>query len=110
MKNKVGIDIVKNERFNDLELIKKFLSEKELLVYEEKISSKQKNEYVAGRWAAKESLYKLLNFDCSFKEISILSNKNGSPYIETNFFDADKISISISHEDKYTIAIATFND
>ena len=43
--------------------------------------------------------------ELSFHDIEILTNSNGEPY--SNF---SNISISISHEKNYTIAVALLND
>lgn len=57
----------------------------------------------AGKFAAKEAIVKANNDfkNRSFKEIEILNDKHGKPYF-SNF------SISISHEDDYAIAIASY--
>lgn len=57
----------------------------------------------AGKFAAKEAIVKANNdFKTkSFKEIEILNDVNGKPYF-------DNFSISISHEDDYAIAIASY--
>ena len=78
------------------------LTEKELKEYEQR-----KNDYLYGRFAAKEAIMKLLRNtkELSFHDIEILTNSNGEPY--SNF---SNISISISHEKNYTIAVALLND
>lgn len=57
----------------------------------------------AGKFAAKEAIVKANNEfkNRSFKEIEILNDEHGKPYFN-NF------SISISHEDDYAIAIASY--
>lgn len=85
--------------------IKKILSQEE-----------QKNvldvKYVAGRWAAKEAVYKALSqfniYILSLKKIAVLNNEKGAPYIVIDpsvNLENIKISVSISHEK--TLAIAT---
>ncbi|KAN0037046.1 hypothetical protein ACTFIV_002378 [Dictyostelium citrinum] len=73
-------------------------------------------EYLAGRWAAKESIYKAIgNQDrtmLNFQNIQILNESNGRPYVNLleptqSYFKKlgiNKIHIAISHDSDYAIS------
>lgn len=96
----VGIDIVKISRFEnkDIHFIKRVLTEKELLVYNNLIEEK-KTQYLASRWACKEAIFKA-NKDEHYLSYSILNKENGEPYVD----DHEEIKISISHDGEYAVA------
>ncbi len=96
----VGIDIVKISRFEnkDIHFIKRVLTEKELLVYNNLIEEK-KTQYLASRWASKEAIFKA-NKDEHYLSYSILNKENGEPYVD----DHEEIKISISHDGEYAVA------
>ena len=106
---KVGIDITKNERFSKIigeySKYSKILSEKEIAIFEKISLEKRKLEYVASRFACKEALYKAINNNIPFCKISILNDETGRPYIECEELKDKNISVSLSHEDKYSTAI-----
>ena len=76
-----------------------------------------KYQHYAGRFAAKEAVFKVLNGETdsgnslTFKNIEILNKNDGAPYvnilddIKVDCFDTD-IDISISHIKKYATATA----
>ena len=78
-----------------------------------------KYSYFAGRWAAKEALAKALGCgigkDCSFTDIEVLSQPNGSPrlFLSGNAkITCEKLAgkflhVSISHEKSYAAAVVT---
>jgi len=111
MKAAIGIDLVEietikekaNERF-----INRILSDKEKPLYDAISHPKKKLEFLAGRFAAKEAytkLYQRFEEPLNFKDVSVLKNENGAPYLESNYRNQDKILISISHSDHYVVAI-----
>ena len=61
-------------------------------------SRSNKIEYLAGRWAAKEAVFKAAGLNNAI----ILSRSNGSPYVK----DREDIVVSISHERAYAVAVA----
>lgn len=99
---KIGCDIVENKRLinKDQEFINYVLTEKEQLLYKQ-----YGNTFLFGRFAAKEAIMKSLpnTKDLKYTDIEILKGPNGEPI--TNI---DNISVSISHEKKYTIAYAIY--
>lgn len=107
----IGIDIIKNTRIKLKDFyIKKVLSNLEYN-YFVKISNKQyKKEYFAGRWAAKEALFKAVNRKFAFNGISIIQENNYSKLIiiGLKLLPKESVVISLSHEKKYSIAIAIF--
>ncbi|MDO4198290.1 MAG: holo-ACP synthase [Erysipelotrichaceae bacterium] len=102
----VGIDIIERSRINEKNekwLIDNFLSDKER--EELNRNSKRVNEYLCGRWAAKEAIYKALSPEkkVDYTKISVLNDDSGKPYVE---YENYEIKISISHEKNYAVAIA----
>ncbi len=97
----IGIDIVENKRLNNKNkrFVELILTEKEQIEYK-----KRGQSYLYGRFAAKEAIMKALSNtkNLSFRDIEILTNNDGSP----NVTKPSKLKVSISHEKKYTIAIA----
>lgn len=96
----IGIDIVKISRFEnkDIHFIKRVLTEKELLVYNNLLEEK-KAQYLASRWACKEAIFKT-NKDEHYLSYSILNKDNGEPYVDGH----EEIKISISHDGEYAVA------
>lgn len=94
----LGCDIVKVSRFkNNLsKLANKILSESEMFEFNK---SANKIQYLAGRWAAKEAIFKATGY----RSMTILNSNTGSPYVVDN----PNIKISISHEKEYAIAVAS---
>ena len=116
----IGVDIIKNSRIKRLIINKSFI-DRSFGKQEIKLSKKEKNKvnYFAKRFAAKESLSKSLGTgfreNLNLKDIEILNDKLGKPY----FFVSRKIRniinkrfkikrfnlfLSISDEKDYSIA------
>ena len=116
----IGVDIIQNSRIKRL-IIKKSFINRSFGKQEIKLSKKEKNKvnYFAKRFAAKESFAKSLGTgfreNLNFKDIEILNDKLGKPY----FFVSKKIHniinkrfkikgfnlfLSISDEKDYSIA------
>lgn len=94
----IGCDIVEIKRFNKCKdrLAEKILTELEKTEYRHR---KNKVRFLASRWAAKEAIFKCTNLK---KNYSILTSKNGSPYV----YEDPTIQISLSHENNYCLAFA----
>ena len=62
-------------------------------------------EWVAGRFAAKEAIYKAIHaiHACTLCDIEILSDDDGAPYCTMEEY---AIQVSIAHEKAYAIAYA----
>ncbi len=77
----------------------------------------QKVERIAGRWAAKEAISKVLGLGVrgvGWREIEILPNRAGAPRVylharaarRADSMDLDEVSVSISHEREMAVAVA----
>ena len=116
----IGVDLVKNKRISLLiknhDFVKRIFSKKEILFAKNK---KNKANYFAKRFAAKESLAKSLGTgirnNLNFRNIEILNDKLGKPYYSKNKtinsliykkFRVVKYNLflSISDEKDYSIA------
>ena len=111
----IGVDIESISRFENksLEKDKHFL---ERIYTKAEIDycfkSKQSAKHLAARFCAKEAIYKAMSNlikdgTIEFKNIEILNNENGSPFVKLhdNRFNVD-ISISLSHDKDKAIAFA----
>lgn len=102
----VGCDIVNIDRIRD-NIAAKILSDREITVYN-KMSSGGAKEFLAGRFAAKEAIFKASGAEkINFKEIEIISNDHGRPkglWLDKTFL------ISIAHESDKAIAFAVWID
>lgn len=96
----VGCDIVAINRVKD-KMCNRILSSNELELYNSFTSSTRKNEFLAGRFAAKEAISKAItNFNIVFSAIDI-TYLNNKPHYE---LDGYIIHLSISHEREYACA------
>ena len=115
-----GVDIVENKRINKLIYNKKFIkrvfTNKEIRFSK---NIKNKTNYYAKRFAAKEAFVKALGTgfrnNINFSDIEIINNKLGKPkiniskkvrtFIKKKFkLDKPKIYVSLSDENKHSIA------
>lgn len=110
----IGTDIVKNERIekniNNPSFIRRILSSKEIEIFNKIRNRKRKIEFLAGRFSAKESITKAVNYKLNFNEISINSNAKVEISKSTENMLANlgikkiQFKLSISHEREYTIS------
>ncbi|MCS7165528.1 MAG: holo-ACP synthase [Candidatus Calescibacterium sp.] len=110
----IGTDIVKNERIerniDNLSFIKRILSPKEIEIFNKIKSKQRKIEFLAGRFSAKESIVKAINYKLNFNEISIDSNANVEitgnleNILTTLGVKRIHFKASISHEREYTVS------
>ena len=116
----IGVDIIKNDRFRNLTLNKKFINKtfgKNEIKFSKKVLNK--TNYFAKRFAAKESFAKSLGTGfrdgLKLKDIEVLNDKIGKPF----YFKSKKVDkiinkkfkikkynlfLSISDEKEYSIA------
>ncbi|MCF0114231.1 MAG: holo-ACP synthase [Erysipelotrichaceae bacterium] len=96
----IGIDIVDIRRLNvqDERLVAKVLSDEEIEVFNQ-LSDRRKAEFLAGRFAVKEALYKA-GCRLGFKEVTCLNDETGKPYL-----NIENTMVSISHEKDYCTAM-----
>lgn len=99
MINGIGVDIVDISRI-DFKVVPKILSKEEVSLFEE-MSDIRKKEFLAGRFAIKEALFKA-GIKEKFSNLNIKYNKDNSIYLENH----PNVLISISHEKDYAIGFA----
>lgn len=116
MKIRTGVDIIEIERVKnsieetDGKFCERVFTEKEIEYCESRKS--QKYQHYAARFAAKEAVLKAISqlleskFDIEWKQIEILNDESGRPYV--NLLKEDikitDIDISISHCKTYAVA------
>lgn len=98
----VGTDIVENIRVN-LKIAKRILTDYEYEKYMQ-VNDGLKQEYLASRFAAKEAIVKATDKLMPINQIEIANTEGGKPYCK----NIDGIHLSISHENKYSIAYAIY--
>ena len=116
----IGIDIIEVKRFkpND-EFLKRIAFDEEIAYINQVNNNILREQKVASLWAVKEAVMKALglgkNSGVSFKDIKLVHEENGKPYIELfgiakQEFDISyfgkKIEVSISHTKEYASAVA----
>ena len=117
-----GIDIVENYRLKEILLKKKSNFKKKIFTINEIMYCEKKSNSIScysKRFAAKEAFVKALGIgfrkNINFKDIEVVNNTYGKPYISINKKIANKIKtlfkvkkfnilLSISDEKKYSIA------
>jgi holo-[acyl-carrier protein] synthase len=113
----VGIDLIEIQRVKkalkkwDHTLEKRILTPEEIRLGEKK---KGKAVFLAGRFAAKEAIFKSLGINPRWQEVLVLTEEKGQPVV--NFSrrilkqirekGVRKVLVSISHSKKYAIAQA----
>ena len=109
----VGVDIESISRFenktleNDKHFLERIFTPNEL---DYSFQSKQSAKHLAARFCAKEAVYKALSNlitdgTIEFKNIEIINNENGSPYVKLHDerFNVN-IALSLSHDKDKAIA------
>ncbi len=112
----IGTDIVNIARIEKLfnkdqsALTDKILSEKEQEVMQSIKDTTRRICYIAKRFAGKEAFSKALGSgigkDIAFKDISILNDSSGKPFIQIDKALEEPIKIDISLSDEYPFALA----
>ena len=99
----VGVDIVQINRIT-LNIAKKVLSSEEETLFND-MAEIRKKEFLAGRFAIKEALFKA-GIKESFNKLNIKYNNDNSIYLE----NYSNVKVSISHEKEYAIGFAIVED
>lgn len=123
MKISIGTDIIEISRVKDAienignKFIEEIYTEKEIEYCESK--KKAKYQHYAARFAGKEAIYKAISnilenkFAISWKDVQILNDVNGRPYIdilnEKIKNQITQIDISISHCKEYAVSTVIIN-
>ena len=116
----VGIDIIKVDRIRKAIKTHGRRFAKRVLTDLEDASVRERPENVAGRWAAKEAVSKVLGLGVrgvGWREIEIIRLPTGAPMcrlhdralVRANQLGMERIAVSISHEREYAVAIACGN-
>lgn len=107
-----GIDLVDISRIRTLytpAFAQRILSKPELVFFEDIQNESRRFTFLAGRFAAKEALFKALkkgDKTLNYNDITILNDEDGAPFIES-FPNIEKyqVEVSISHTNEYAVAI-----
>ena len=100
-RDRIGIDLIKLDRVQLKEsFINMVLTSFEREELDRRTSDKKKIEYLAGRFAAKEAIFKVTQ-DKGYLSYSVLHDDNGCPYVAEH----PELSVSISHDGDYAVAI-----
>jgi len=104
----IGIDICQISRIH-LDSYRRILTDEEIEVYQGLKLEERKREFLAGRFSAKEAIFKALSgleTRILMRDIIILNDELNKPYVKKPVFIDKRIWISISHEKEYAIAQA----
>ncbi len=122
MSKGVGIDIIEIERIKQgIEEYKEHFLDRLFSAQEKAYCKKYKDPFprYAGRFAAKEAIAKAFGVgfgkDLSFQDIEILQDERGKPIAKFSVeimgrFESPVMEISISHSEKYAVAVAIWID
>ncbi len=108
----IGTDILKISRIK-LEHSKRVLSSEELDVFNNLKLESKKIEYLAGRFSVKEAIIKAIGhtkYKIGMREIAILNDETGMPYIKKPIYDDIKIFISLSHEQDNCVGLCVIEN
>lgn len=108
----IGIDLIELDRikkglYKNDRLAYRILTRNELKVFESLQSDRRKIEFLAGRFAAKESFAKATGRGIgklSFQHIEILADDKGAPYMKVEGYEDYNIFVSITHSHNYAAA------
>ena len=116
-RHEIGIDLVDIDRIH--EVLGRFPDRFRLRVLTpaEQRYCGRRVERIAGRWAAKEAISKVLGLGVrgvGWREIEILPNRAGAPQVYLHdraarraaSMDLDDVTVSISHERRMAVAVA----
>ena len=104
----VGIDICQIGRLH-LKLANKILTDEEMMLMNRFKLEQRQISFLAGRFAAKEAIYKAINQvlpSLKLKDIVVLNDESHKPYVLKPVLEDMVIWVSISHEKDYAIAQA----
>ncbi len=107
----IGIDIVENQRIYKIfkkhknQFLNRVLHLDEIILFNSKPNLSKKIQFLSGRWAIKETLFKTNNHLYSYKLINI--KYDNTHKLIVYFCDKllDNYHSSISHENKYSVAV-----
>jgi holo-[acyl-carrier protein] synthase len=103
----IGTDIVQINRLNE-QLAIKILAKEEIELFHGFLAPSRKQEFLAGRFAAKEALIKALGArqpGLGFVDIAILNDDSGKPRVVKPELAGLKVWLSLAHERDYAVAV-----
>lgn len=116
-RHEVGIDLIDIDRI--VGVLQRFPDRfrHRVLTDHERRYVGRKVERMAGRWAAKEAISKVLGLGVrgvGWREIEILPNRAGAPQVylhgraarRAEAMELDEVTVSISHERRMAVAVA----
>lgn len=101
----IGTDLVKIDRLQE-KLVKRILTDKEIMLYESFTSETRKQEFLAGRFALKEAIIKASTTPelvIQFHDLIILPNEFGKPVVTCEKLRHLIFHVSLAHERDYAI-------
>lgn len=104
----IGCDIVEIARFKEKQeaFAQTILTKKEYACYETFTSIERKLEFLAGRFAAKEAIFKALQDPTlTISKIEVIWDENKRPICN---IETGTIHVTISHEKAYALAYAVY--
>ncbi|MGA1845748.1 holo-ACP synthase [Deferribacter abyssi] len=112
----LGCDLIEIDRIRKFldkfgeKAIKRILTDNEIKLFNE-FSGNRKAEFLAGRFAAKESIIKSLDKTVvSFRDIEILRSNSGKPVVKIMGKILENLELSISHTKDYAMAVSLLKD
>lgn len=116
-RHEIGVDLVEIERIQGVLRRYPDRFRRRVLTEHENRYCGKRIECVAGRWAAKEAISKVLGLGVrgvGWREIEVLPNRAGQPQVHLHARAAaraeamglDEVSVSISHERSMAVAVA----
>jgi holo-[acyl-carrier protein] synthase len=116
-RHEIGIDLIDIDRI--VSILEKYPDRfrTRVLTDREQRYCGRKAERIAGRWAAKEAISKVLGLGVrgvGWREIEILPNYAGAPQVQlyaraarrAEDLDLEEVTVSISHERRMAVAVA----
>ncbi|TXL61684.1 holo-ACP synthase [Cerasibacillus terrae] len=107
----IGIDVMELNRIkkhiHHQRFIQRILTKKEQKIFSQLKNDTRKNEFLAGRFSAKEAFSKAAGTGIGklrFKDIEILPDELGAPKIHVVGFESYRIFLSISHSKEYVVS------
>lgn len=112
-----GTDIIEIKRIKESieslgeKFLNKVYTQKEIEYCESRRN--QKYQHYAGRFAAKEAIFKAISkklenkYDITWTDIEVLNDEQGRPFVNIDGKKQENMDISISHCREYAIAMIT---